>query len=341
MAPRIDFDAENKVQTTNFDFPKLKLKNGQRARIVVLESPIVEYVHELRAPQIVDGKPQMVTQTRKDGTEYQDYKKDFLSKPLCLGDFKVLQDQGSDPEACPICKMAKEHPDWVAPPKRRYAMHVVSYKIKNGDNYELTTPFACEVLVWSFTDVIFNRIIDFKNEWGDLRKHDLLLGPCTNETFQKFDMAVGATSAMLESKERLALVKETFANNQIPDLSIACGSRKEPRWINIDLDTIRDRWGKVTAAPVSVEEQAAVAASLDADLAGLLDSPAPAASAAPASAAAPAAPAAADLDDLLGDSVSLDEATPEEPTEAPVAAAAPATAVAGDAASFDDLLADL
>ena len=332
--PRIDFAAENKVQTTNFDFPKLKLKNGQRARLLLLESPIVEYVHELRAPQIIDGKPQMVTQQRRDGTEYQDYKKDFLSKPLCLGDFNVLQEKGADEAACPICKMAKDHPDWVAPPKRRYAMHVISYKIKSGDSFDLTTPFACEVLVWSFTDVVFNRIIDFKNEWGDLRKHDLLLGPCTNETFQKFDMQVGATAAWMADKARGDLVKETFANNQIPDLSIACGSKKEVRWINIDLDTIRERWAKVSTAPAAVTEidHAAATASLDADLAGLLDTPAAPAAEAPE---APA-PAAADLDDLLGESVA-DEEAPAETAAASEEKTEPDTG----AADFEDLLAGL
>lgn len=314
--PRIEFAAENKVAKTNFDYPKLKLKSGERARVLVLEDPTVEFVHTLRAPQIVNGIPQMGTEKRKDGTEYQDYKKDFVSKPLCLGDFNTLVEKGSDPVNCSVCKMAQEHPDWVAAPQRRYAMHVVRYKTKAG-GFDPITPFSVEVVVWGFTDTIFNQIVDFKNEWGDLRKHDLLLGPCTNEMFQKFEINVAANAQWLVDESRRALVSEAFKENQIPDLAIACGSKKEQRWLDLDLEKIRDAWGVVNSSSVTPGSVASAepATDLADDLSSLLDTPAAPAAEAPAA----EAPAAA-------------EPKAEEPkAEEPKAETAPA----GD---FDDLL---
>ena len=88
---RVGFKAENKVATTNYDYPKLKLKVGERARIMVgLEDPIVEYVHTLRKPQIVNGVPQMTTEKTRAGQEYQTNVMDFVSRPLCLGDKTIL-----------------------------------------------------------------------------------------------------------------------------------------------------------------------------------------------------------------------------------------------------------
>lgn len=325
--PRIPFDQSNKVQSTNFDFPKLKLKNGQRARILLLEDPIMEYRHSLDKPKVENGTPKMGTFKRKDGTEYQDYEKQFISTPLCTGDFDVLRERGSDPANCLMCKMAHEHPDWVKAPQARYAMHVINYKIKPGESFETNTPFAVETLVWAFSQTMFNRIVDFKTEWTDLRQHDLLLGPCTNEGFQKFEITVGAKAAWLESEDRKRLTLETFEGQKIPDLSIACGSKKEERWIRIDLDAIAEAWAVVngsglTPGPTGRVEDSST--SLTDDLATLLDTPA-----AEAPAAAPAS--TEDLDALLGEAK---EEKPAPAAEAKKEDPAPAE-------SFDDLLAGL
>ena len=341
--PRIPFDEEQKVVTTNFDFPKLKLKSGERARIILLESPVGEYTHTLRAPQIVDGKPVEVTAERKDGTPYTDYKKNFLSRPLCLGDFSILKDQGADPANCPMCLMAKEHPDWVEGAKRRFAMHVVRYKTKAG-GFSLVTPFAVEVVVWAFTDYVFNQITDFKNEWKDLRTHDLLLGPCTNETFQKFEINVGASAEWLENDERKQVTAETFRNQQIPDLSIACGSKKEKRWIEEDLAKIREAWGIVEGRSTDTGQGQVSNTELSEDLAALLDNPPAAEEPAPAAAPATAAPVE-DLDDLLAATVTpaaAEEPAAEEPAAEEVAEEEKAAETAPAAATdFDDLLKDL
>jgi hypothetical protein len=336
--PRIDFDVKNKVAQTNYDYPKLKLKNGERARVLVgLESPVREYVHTLRKPQVINGVPQMIKATRKDGSTYDDYKMDFLSRPLCLGDASVLAKEGSDVRNCPMCALAKQHPDMTSAPQRRYAMHVIRYKTKAG-TFDLITPYSIEVLVWSFTDRIFNQIADAANEWGDLRKHDLLLGPCTNETFQQFEMSVGAKAAWLEDASRKALTAQAFAENQIEDLAIACGSKKEKRWVDEDLNKIREAWASVSGAEVPVE--GGTSSSLDEDLNSLL-----ATGGATAAATAPVEETVVRQEPDLSNAADLDAlfSAPTETaatTEAPASEAA-ATEDAPAATSFDDLFAGL
>jgi hypothetical protein len=262
---RVTFSTENKKATTNYDYPKLKLKQGESARILLLEdSPVVEYVHTLNKPTIVGGKPVTIVAERKDGSKYNDFKMDFISRPICLGDETVLDDKGSDPKNCPICALAKENPDAAKAPQRRFAMHVIRYKTKPG-GATLVTPYSVETVVWAFTDRMFGKIVDFKEEWGDLRKHDLIMGPCTNEMFQQFDISVGSKAAWLEDKARQKLTAETFKENQIEDLSIACGTRKEKRWIDEDIKAIKDAWAQANDAPAEIDT------TISADLDGGLD----------------------------------------------------------------------
>lgn len=266
---RVTFSDSNKKATNNFDYPKLKLNQGEKARIVVgLEDPVMEYVHTLRKPQIVGGVPQMETAKRKSGEEYQAYKKDFVGNPICLGREEVLDEKGSDPQACPMCKLAADNSDYTDPPKRRYAMHVMRYRTK-GNSSDVQTPFSVELLVWSFTQTVFNKLVDIRNdiEGGDLRKHDLVLGPCTNATFQQFDITPSLKKAeWMVDKERATLFQETWKENQIPDLTIAVGSKKRDEWIKEDIQTIREAWAEVKRA-----EAGESTTSLDTDLGSLLD----------------------------------------------------------------------
>jgi hypothetical protein len=238
---RVSFSVENKKVSSNFNYPKLRLTNGEHARIVLLEDPHMEYVHTLKAPQIKDGKPVTFMAERKDKTQYEDYRTDFLSRPLCIGDESILEDKAIDTKNCPMCAMAKNNPDKAQAPQRRFAMHVIRYRTKPG-GHQLVTPFSVETVVWSFTDTIFSKLIDFKEEWGDLKKHDLTLGPCTNDTFQKFEISISAKAEWTVDKARQLLTAQTFKENQIEDLSIACGAKKELRWIEDDLSKINEAW---------------------------------------------------------------------------------------------------
>jgi hypothetical protein len=267
---RVEFTNDNKKSTNNFEFPKLKLTQGEKARIVVgLEPPVMEYVHTLRKPEIVNGVPQMETLKRKDGTEYQAHKKTFIGTPLCEGRDEVLNEKGLDKDQCPVCALAAENSDYTDAPRRRYAMHVMRYRTK-GNTDQVATPFSVELLVWAFTDKVFNKLVDIRNdiEGGDLRKHDIILGPCTNPSFQQFDITPSIKRAeWMADKERGATFLETWKENQIPDLTVAIGRRSQPDYLRQDIETIREAWAEVKA----YENGGGSSTSLDTDLSGLLD----------------------------------------------------------------------
>lgn len=312
MAPNVlEFDPANKRQTTNYDFPKLSLEQNERARILVIEkAPIYEWVHTVEAPQVVNGKAVMFTDKRKNGTEFQNYKKDFLTRAICLGDVGILNEEGSDPKHCPMCAMAKTDPDMMRAPQRRFAMNIIRYKTKSGGSgFEPTTPFQVELLVWAFTDTVYGQLVDFKETWGSLQKHDLLLGPCTNKMFQKFDINVAPNALWQEDESRKQLVIETHKNNKIEDLSIACGSRKDRFWIDQDLATIRDRWAQVSEnAPTLDEDLDSLHEEVWAD--GKTEKQVAAAKRSTAKATPKSEPENDDINDLLDD-VGLDEFKPD------------------------------
>jgi len=244
--PRVQFSEENKVQKTNYNFPRLKLDKSEKARIAIIEDPVVEYRHSLDSPTVSNGNVDTKEVEARNGSTYTDYKREFISSLLCTGDAEVLEVGGVDPEGCKMCAYALENPDHIKPPQRRYAMHVIKYKTKAGST-TVATPFSVELVVWAFPDRTFNKIIELNQDWaeqGGLKAHDVFLD-CTNGSFQNYDFSVAPDAAWSKNDDTKSLVKETFDNNQIPDLSIACGSRKEGTWIQNDLDKISEAWGLV------------------------------------------------------------------------------------------------
>jgi hypothetical protein len=319
---KVNFSQESKKSVTNYDYPKLKLEKNERARILLgLEDAEVEYVHTLRKPKIDgDGNPVMIT-TKRGQRDVTENDMDFISRPLCMGDPSILEDKGSDPKNCTMCALAKSHPDWTKPAERRYAIHVMRYKTQSG-KFDVQVPFQVDCVVWSFTDRVYNKLADFKQEHGDLRKHDLLLGPCENPTFQKFDITVGAKAEWLADGlkgERALRTLETFKENKIKDLSVAIGSRKEQRYIDMDIEDMQEAWAALGAAPSKADE-----GNLDDSLDSLMGSTVAKPTGKPKqeaqqewSATADAgAEGTPDLTDLLG---GLDDSPAEEATAGPEA----------------------
>lgn len=340
--PRIDFDDKHVIQKTNYDFPKLKLKKGEFARVALLESPSFEWTHRLQKHTLQDGKPVTFTGERRNGTTFTDYQKTFLSNPLCLGDLDVLSEQGSDPGNCPICALAKEG-ELAEAPKRRFAVNLIRYRTKPGGQ-QLMTPYSVDWMIWQFTEARFNKMVQFKNEWGDLRKHDLLLGPCeAPEQFQKYDIQITQKAEWLEDDEKKQRTLATFNENKMDDLAAACGSRKERRWIEQDIEEVREAWAQVQAAEGRLASPIAAAPQkpLTDQLAGLMDDLGATETSTTTTTDEPSwthAPGGAAEGDNLD---SLFESTPAR-TEAPEQESRPApeqkSASTGD---LDDLLADI
>lgn len=264
--PQMKFTTENKKASVNYDYPKMKLKNGERARIAVLQEPEVQYVHNFRKPVIEAGRPKMETAKRRDNSEYQTNVMKFIRNPICRGDFSKLEDAGIDPVNCPACKMAKEHPDWMAAPKRRFAMHVLRYRTKSG-SFAVADPFAVETLVWSFTDRVFGKLVEYGEEVGDLKNADLLLGPCENEGFQKFDITIGTKAEWQADDETRKLSARTLKGGLIPDLNVAIGNSQTEAYMKTDLEEIQEAW---VAVQGNVREESS--GSLSDGLGDLFDS---------------------------------------------------------------------
>jgi hypothetical protein len=311
--PEIDWTPEHK-RTTTVEFDRLKLKVGERARIVCLDKPTFTWVHTLRAPKIVDGRANKVIKKRKDGSEFADWDMDFIGRPQCLGDHGVIADEGLDAKNCPICARAKDSEETSAP-ERRFAMNIIKYNTKSDGN--IVTPFGCASQVWTFTEGIFNKLYDIANEYGGLVGRDLILGPCqAPEAFQKFDISVGAKNVWEADDKIKAIVLETHEHNKVDNLEAACGRRAEARWLKEDVKKIADRWRIAHGnAPAADSTAASEVSTLKGELDNLL--------------AAPAAAATPDSNTRL-----------PEP-EAPAAAAPAASSTSGEPDDFSRLLANL
>jgi len=266
---RVDFTPKNqRVDATRF--PKVKLEQNQSSRIMLVEkAPVEEWVHTLRAPKILNGVPQTEVRRRKDGSEYTDYVREYISRPLCLGDPGILADKGVDPKNCPICALANS--EMTQPPERRFAQHVIEYAVKQGTT-EVATPFQVSLKVWAYTERTFDKLVGFATEWGDLQKHDLLLGPCTNAQFQQFDINISPKAEWLASDDRKKLVADTFKENKISEkeLSDFCGRSVPKQYIEDDLAKIRSAWAIVNASRDAADGADSAMESLDEGLDDLL-----------------------------------------------------------------------
>lgn len=268
--PRVEFTEKN-IKKNDYDYPKFKLdKKGEVARVAILEAPVAEFVHNLRKPKLVGGLPQKETKTRRDGTQYEDYVYEFVGRPICLGDYGVLTEEGSDPEHCPICAEAKRTDRFYAP-QRRFALHLVRYETK-ANSTEVKEPFSARTEVYSFTDKVFGELFSFKQQGFDLRKHDVIF-KSENPTFHGYGLQVSMEAAWLANDERKKYVAELMkAENLAPDLSIFCGSRKSEKSIEFDIRAINEAWAIATGTRSASAQDEALAGVGAAGLVDSLDS---------------------------------------------------------------------
>lgn len=272
--PRIKVSSENKISTGGPQYPKLKLKKGERARIAAgFDDAWMEFVHTLRKPVVEDGEVKKETLER-NGREFEVVVRDFVSRVLCTGDPDVIEEEGIDPSGCAVCALANEDPDMAEAPERRYILQVFQYKTKNN-SFDVASPFSGEMVVWNLPASKFNKLIDVVEEHGDLKNHDLNLGPCENEGWQKFDIAVASKAAWQADADSKKFAVATFKENRIEDLSSVAGQKKEKRWLDRDIADIRAAWdeargtsGKSSAADVDDS-------AFDGDLNSILDDSTP------------------------------------------------------------------
>lgn len=274
--PRIEFKSEN-VKKSDYDYPKFKLdKKGEQARIAILESPVAEFVHNIRKPKLVAGIPEKEVKTTRTGQEYEDYKYEFVSRPICLGDYGVIEQDGSDPANCPICAEAKRS-DRFSSPQRRFALHVVRYDTK-ANSTEVKEPFSARTEVYSFTDKVFTKLFSFTQEGFNLQSHDIVV-TCENPAFAGYDFSITMKGEWTASDERKSYIKELLRpENLAPDLAVFCGSKKSEKGIEYDIIAVNEAWDMATGVQSRSTEDVAMssvgsAGSLVGDLGSIMDSP--------------------------------------------------------------------
>jgi hypothetical protein len=180
-------------------FKRLKLKNGETARIALL-----------------DPEPEMA---------YQHWVVDHRGV-LCVGREEVLASAGSDPDVCPLCRVAQPGKDALVSRVRRYfAMPVFRYNIDSSKKPII--PISGEVWVWVFGENKFARLVSHQEEYGDLRKRDLRLDCEPNgETFQKMDIKVtDGPAAWLRDEETRNRIAAQFAAERPKSLEAYLGRR--------------------------------------------------------------------------------------------------------------------
>lgn len=270
--PKMTFSSDNKPAGQD-NFPRLKLDQDEIARISVFEAPDVAFVHNLRAPKIVNGEVKYVTVQTKNGPDLQmDF--DFVSNPICLGDFDVVKERGVDVKNCPACAAVQDAPDMFQKPKRRYAMHVFQYTT-NGTS-KPTKNFQGSVKIWSFTDQKFAEIVDLADEapGSDIANVDLILGPCENKMFQKYKMIASTQVKKNESEASQESFAEIVADNKVDNLESFLGRPMKKDWMDDKIVEVKKRWSQANGLKDETSGDGLVSAepNLDAGLSGLLDS---------------------------------------------------------------------
>ena len=195
----------------------------------------------------------------------------------------------------------------------------------------MLTPVSFDVNPWVFGDDKFNDLLSKKEQWGDLRKHDLLI-ECTGEQFQKFRIDILPDAVWLKDanvKAQVAAAYKEAKQMYAKDLRLLLGREiTDPERIN---EVLKDATGTVT-----VPDYAAAG-----DINGMFSDTSGAAPAA----STPVIPPASDVDfgSLLDDAPTQQPAPPaaqpaQQQPPAPPAQGAPTTQVSSDDVDFDDLL---
>lgn len=260
--PKMSFTSGNRASEIE-NFPKLKLENKESARIVVVEEPEAAFVHNLRAPKIVNG----VVQYKGEEMDF-----DFMGNPICLGDENIIRERSIDAKNCPACKAAQEQPDMFSAPKRRYATHVYQYQT-NGTN-KAPANGEGSVKVWAFADQKFGELIDIYEEAEKSPDEvDLILGPCENSIFQKFKIIAGQKTAWQSNDATRQRFQEAVSANKSKDLYRYIGRKMSKEFIEDKVDEVRRKWAqaKNQSGESANDGLAGAERNFDAGLANLLD----------------------------------------------------------------------
>lgn len=227
---RVPIATEHRTGEGFDKFPRIKLnEKGEKTRFTLIEVPWREYVHYFKAPEFgPNGKVVKEKKTRRDGTEYEDNKLEFIGSPICLGDDAVIIEKGLDEKNCPGCEAAVKSGGDIPGPVARFAVNVMEYGLR-GSGAELKKPFSAEVKVWAFNGRTYDEIEGIQGEIGDLRKHDIVL-ECEDAYWQRNKLSFKMDPGYAQGEKAYIRELLTTPGNKATDqqLKDACG-RDTPR----------------------------------------------------------------------------------------------------------------
>jgi hypothetical protein len=164
-----------------FDTETFKMKTGQKTRILLLSDEFeVEWVHWV----------------------------DDFGYAICQGDYKTMMKEGNDAH-CKFCQVADK--GGVKRARRKFVTLLVVYRTNSKG--QVLTPVSVDVQPWVFGDDKFNDLLSKKEQWGDLRQHDLGV-ECLGEQYQKMSIGVLPDAIWLQNDEVKALVATSFKESQ-------------------------------------------------------------------------------------------------------------------------------
>lgn len=270
---QITFETKNRIAAAA-TFPKLKLAKNERARVAVIENPQFGWVHNLNTPKVVDGQVQYKTVERKDGTSHEVPVMQWVGTHRCKGEDEIItgEGRGLDVKHCSLCKATKENPSRFEAPKRRFALHVVKYNTKPGGYDLVDGPYSVNIFVWAFSEFLYDKLIGINSVVGSLQNHDLLLGPCTDATYQKFDVNYALDAAWQMNEDYKRITVETLKSNRADDLMAYVARDSEQKWIDRDIETVNEGYDFLQGRNREPQTAKMEKPSLQADMDSLLNS---------------------------------------------------------------------
>lgn len=254
--PRADITSEYRSDAGKATFPKLKLQTNEYARIVVVGKPVVEFLHWLEAPNIVNMAPTYKKIKDREGQDQYVVDTRLVSRPICFGEFETLRERGVDEKGCQACLQARERPDIFRPPSPRYAVPILRYGLRPGGGWnDIAAPYGVNALVWVFGGKVMDKLIDIRSmgpAYEDIRMVDLLL-TCDEQTYQKpysngEFLPVAPAFWMVNDQTRQYTVQYLQHNGATEEqLFDAIGKRVKPDWLADDLNRVIQRWEVVRA----------------------------------------------------------------------------------------------
>jgi hypothetical protein len=271
--PRVPIAQEHKTNEGGDRFPKIKPKDkGEKIRFTIVETPWREHVHYLKAPTFDDdtGQPLKERKEKRDGTPYYDYKLEFVSAPICLGDEATLREKGLDPANCPACEAAEKSGGDIPGPIQRFAVNVVQYVLQ-GNTWNIAKPFSASIKIWAFTGRQYDEVEGIQEEIGDLRRHDITL-ECDDPYWQRnkisFKMDPGYKSGdAAYMKELLNTPGNKATDDQLRD---ACGRALPRSRMEDDCTYTLRQWRRLRVEGIDSPYDTGTGADLDGGIDGLL-----------------------------------------------------------------------